>query len=188
MIMRTSKLFIILATTLALIAGCSGKTRVESDLRIKGAPDWVNEGTQMLNDKGGRLFHGVGSAPNMGDESLQMSTADDRARAEIAKVLNSFLKTASSDYSAMALSGGESVNEQSVSRQIENLTQINLTGAKIIGRWRDKRTGNIWSVAELDMKHMKETLEKAEQMSPGLRDFLVGEGDTVFDRITGGKQ
>ncbi len=186
MIKLRSKLLIV-AAALVLIAGCSGKTNVESDLNIKGAPDWVNEGTQMLNDKGGRLFHGVGSAPSMGDRSLQRSTADERARAEIARVLNSFLQTASNDYSAMASSGGETVNQQSISRQIENFTQINLTGAKIIGRWSDKRTGELWSIAELDMKRMKDTLEKAEQMSPGLREFLSSKGDSVFDQMAGDK-
>lgn len=185
---RISKYLITITAVITLAMGCSGKTEVESDLNIKGAPDWVNEGSQMLNDKGGRLFHGIGSAPAMGDDSLQRSTADERARAEIARVLNSFLKTASNDYTAAASSGGETASEMSVSRQIDNLTQINLTGAKIIGRWHDKRTGNVWSIAELDMKHMKKTLESAEQMSPGLRDFLTSEGDSIFDRITGGKQ
>ena len=37
---------------LLILVGCSSKTMVESDLGIKGAPDWVNEGTQILNDKG----------------------------------------------------------------------------------------------------------------------------------------
>jgi hypothetical protein len=181
-----NKLFIITLLLLAL-AGCAGKTNVESDLHIKGAPDWVNEGTQMLNDRGGRLFHGVGSAPVMGDESLQKTTADERARAELARVLSSYLKVASNDYSSAASSSGEFVNEQNVSREIENLSQINLTGAKIIGRWRDKHTGNIWSIAELDMKRVKETVKMTEQMSPGLRDFLSRESDSIFDRMTGGK-
>jgi hypothetical protein len=176
---------ILTSLTLLALAGCSSKTMVESDLHIKGAPDWVNEGTQMLNDKDGRLFHGVGSAAPMGNESLQKSTADERARAELARVLNSYLSVASKDYSAAASSGDESVSEQSVSRQIDNLTQINLTGARIIGRWRDTRTGTLYSIAELDMKRMKETLEKAEQMSPGLRDFITRESDTLFDRIAG---
>lgn len=173
------------ALLLTLLGGCASKTTVESDLHIKGAPDWVNEGTQMLNDQDGRLFHGVGSAAPMGDESLQRATADDRARAELARVLSSYLTVASNDYRAAASGGGESVNEQSVSRQIDNLTQINLTGAKIIGRWRDKRTGIIYAIAELDMKRMQQTLERAEQMSPNLRQFLNREGETIFDRIAG---
>ena len=176
------------AALLLFLAGCSSKTMVESDLHIKGAPDWVNEGTQMLNDKGGRLFHGVGSAPLMADESLQKATADDRARAELARILSSYLTVASNDYSTAASSGGEVVHEQSVTREIENLSQINLTGAKIIGRWRDKKTGMIYSIAELDMKRMKETLELAEQMSPSLRDFLSRESDNIFDRLAGEKK
>lgn len=170
-----------------IIAGCSSQTKVDSDLNIKGAPDWVNEGTQMLNDKDGRLFHGVGSAPAMGDASLQRATADDRARAEVAKILSSYLKVASKDYSSSASMGGEQANELSISREIENLTQVNLTGAKIIGRWSDKNTGTIWSVAELDLKRMKETMEKVEAVSPSLRNFLNKESDSIFDRMTGGQ-
>ena len=72
-----------LIVTVLLLAGCSSKTQVESDLHIDGAPDWVNEGNQMLNDEDGRLFHGIGSAPPMGDHSLQKNTvgkADFRPR------------------------------------------------------------------------------------------------------------
>ncbi len=79
---------------LLLLAGCSGKTMVESDLGIKGAPDWVNEGTQVLNDKDGRYFRGVGQAPPMADDSLQISTADSRARAEVAKMISSYIDVA----------------------------------------------------------------------------------------------
>ena len=173
------------AIAVILLTGCSSKTEVESDLHIKGAPDWVNEGNQMLNDRDGRLFHGIGSAPEMGNLSLQKNTADDRARAELARIFSSYLKVVSNDYSASAGAGDEQLGEQAVTRQIENLTQINLTGVKIIGRWRDENTGEIWSLAELDIKHMKKTLDKAMQMSPALREFLAKEGDSIFDRMTG---
>ena len=166
-----------------LFVGCSSKTSVESDLNIDGAPDWVNEGNQMLSDDGGRLFHGIGSAPLMGDHSLQKNTADDRARAEVARVFSSYLTVASKDFSAAASQGGEQVSEQAVSRQIDNLTQINLTGAKIIGRWRDEETGSIWSLAELDLERVQRTLDKAQTMSPALREFLAQQGDSIFDRL-----
>lgn len=66
---------------IAVLAACSSSpSKVKSDLGLKGAPDWVNEGTNILNEKDGRLFHGVGSANPVGDMSLQTSVADDRAR------------------------------------------------------------------------------------------------------------
>ena len=42
-----------IALGILLLAGCGGKTAVESDLHIDGAPDWVNEGNQMLKDRDG---------------------------------------------------------------------------------------------------------------------------------------
>jgi len=82
-------------------AGCSsGPTKVESDMGLKGVPDWVNEGTATFKTKDGRLFHGVGSAEVIGDLSFQTSVADDRARAEIARILTSYMEVVSRDYVA----------------------------------------------------------------------------------------
>ena len=97
------RLFWMSAVIIALTS-CAGRTKLESDLAIKGAPDWVNKGTNYVNDKDGRLFHGVGSASAMGDASLQRATADDRARAELERIFSSYLDVVSSDYHSAAKS------------------------------------------------------------------------------------
>ncbi len=174
----------LLALFLSLLAACSsGPTKVESDLSIKGAPDWVNEGTNILNNKNGRLFHGVGSAEPMGDMALQTSTADDRARAEVARILSSYMDVVSSSYQAAAKSGDNTVNEESVSRQIKNLTKVNLSGVRIIGRWRDPKTNTIWSIAELDMNQLKGTLAGVQDMNADLKRYIETSGDNIFDRV-----
>jgi len=163
----------------ALVA-CSGKTIVESDLRIAGAPDWVNKGTATLNDRGGRLIHGVAMAPAMGDESLQTSTADDRARAEVARVLSTYMDVASNDYAAAT---NNADNAQAISRQIKSATKVVLSGARIIAHWRDKRTNNIYALAELDMKQVKDTLKTVEGLNEDMRVYLDKHGDNIFDKI-----
>ena len=168
----------------AVIAACSTTTKVESDLGIKGAPDWVNQGRSILNDKDGRLFHGVGSASPAGDMSLQRSVADDRARAEVARVLSSYMDVVSSDYLAAAKSGGTSADEESVSRQIKNLSKVNLTGARIIGSWRDPKTNIIYSIAELDMKNVKTTLSGVQDMNGDLKRYIETQADNIFDRVS----
>ena len=165
------------------ISACSGTTKVESDLGLKGAPDWVNEGTNILNDKGGRLFHGVGSASPMGDMALQKSVADDRARAEVARVLSSYMDVVSSDFMASAKAGDTNVTEESVSRQIKALTKVNLAGAKIIGSWRDPKSNIIYSIAELDMKQVKSTLAGTHDMNDDLRRYIESSADNIFDRV-----
>ncbi len=175
---------LVLAVTLA---GCSARTQVHSDLGIRGAPDWVNQGSQALNDRKGRYIHGVGSAYMMSDASLQSATADNRARAEVARVLSSFMDVAIRDYSAQAGATGEEFSEQGVSRQVDNLTRVNMSGTRIIARWRDKRTGMLYSLAELDMKAVKATVAATEQMNAGLREHIGGaRGDNIFDAIVEG--
>ena len=166
------------------ISACSSTTQVESNLGIKGAPDWVNKGTNILNDKDGRLFHGVGSASPMGDMALQKSIADDRARAEVARVLSSYMDVVSSDYISSAKAGGASVAEESVTRQIKATTKVNLAGAKIIGSWRDPKSNIIYSIAELDMKHVKSTLAGTQNMNDDLRRYIETSADNIFDRVS----
>lgn len=166
-----------------ILVGCSSKTMVESNLRIKGAPDWVNEGTAILKNRDGRYFHGIGSAPLMTDQSLQIATADNRARAEIARILSSYMEVAYKDYTAASTTqAGEPMNETDISRQIQNITKVNLSGAHIIGHWRDKRSHMIYALAELDMKQVKKTLANVTDMNAQARQFIIDNGDNIFDR------
>ena len=171
-----------------LVAACSGRTVVESDLGVRGAPDWVNEGSQALNDRGGRLFHGVGQAPAMGDASLQIATADNRARAEIARVLSSYMDLAADDYANASVAGESRTSVQQTSSQIRNSTQLHLSGARIIARWKDKRTGAVYSLAELDMNTVKATLATARDMNQDARQYLDANADNLFDRFVQEKQ
>lgn len=180
--LRPEGLFLLVL--LALLTACSSKTTVESDLAIEGAPDWVNEGTNILKTKDGRLFHGVGSAPPLGDFSLQTSTADNRARAEVARILSSYMEIVSRDYIASGKAGEAGFTEQSVSRQIDNITRINLTGVRIIAHWRDdKKNSVIYSLAELDMDQVKSILGRVGDMNAGLKQYLDKQGGKIFDRI-----
>ena len=166
------------------LAACAGRTEIESDLGIEDAPDWVNEGSQALNNKDGRLIHGMGSAPKMRDAQLQRATADDRARAEVARVLSSFMNVVSQDFVATAGVGDAAVDEQAISRSIENVTRLNMSGTEIIGRWRDENTGTIYSQAELDLERVKGIVGSANQMHDGLRNHFAQHGETLFDRFT----
>ncbi|SFD55493.1 hypothetical protein SAMN05660831_01837 [Thiohalospira halophila DSM 15071] len=172
-----------LVALLALaVAACGSMRSVESDLGIEGAPGWVNQGTGPLRDGDSRLFHGVGQAPAMGDRSLQIETADNRARAKLARALSAYMEVVSSDYRARAGEGERAVDEASISRQIEAVTELNLAGARIIGRWRNPETDTVYALAELRLQEVADTTAGVEAMAPGLRDHLQERGGRLFDR------
>jgi len=178
---------ILLISIVVLLGACAGKTKVESDLDIAGAPDWVNKGTQFLNDRDGRLFHGVGEAPAMASKSLQKSTADNRARTEVARIFSSFMDAVSNDYLAASSSGGSGVNEQAVSQQIKAVTKVNLAGAKIIARWKDKKTNIIYSLAELDLEKVKGTVNTTKNMNGDLKNYISANSGNIFDKMKTGE-
>jgi hypothetical protein len=178
---RTTIKAVAVLAVMAALAACGGKTTVKSNMYIKGAPDWVNKGTTVLKDQHGRLFHGVGLASDMGNLSLQTTTSEDRARAEVARILTSYMDVVSKDYVSANRNDGRNVSEEQVSREIKNLTQTNLAGVKIIGHWRDRKTNNLFSLAELDVRQIKQTLDTYRQMNEGLRSYIDKNADRVFD-------
>ena len=175
---------LMIAAAIILAACSTSQTQLDSELGIKGAPDWVNKGTAYVNNKDGRLFLGVGSAAPMGDDSLQRATADDRARAEVARIFSSYLDVVSNDYQASAKSGGNSVNEEAVSRQIKNLTKIDLAGAKIIAHWKDTKTKTLWSICELDIKAVKDNVAARHDMNEDVQRYIQSNADNIFDRVS----
>lgn len=181
--MKRSSLLLIFGFALTL-AACSSQTKLDSDLGVAGAPDWVNKGSAYVANDGGRLFHGVGSAGAVGDASLQRSVADDRARAELARIFSNYLDVASADYQAAAKSGKDTQTDESVSRQIKSVSQLNLSGARIIARWQDKKTNTLWAIAEIDLKQFKEALSAAREMNADAKRYLAEHGDNVFDRVS----
>jgi len=94
------------------------------------------------------------------------------------------MDVASSDY-ASATNNAD--NEQAIARQIKSATKVVLSGVQIIAHWRDKRTGNIYALAELDMKQVKDTLKTVEGLNEDMRIYLDKHGDNIFDSMKGAK-
>lgn len=165
------------------LSACSSNDRVETDLGIKGAPDWVNEGTQMVDNNDGQLIYGVGMAPTMNDQSLQKSTADNRARAEIARVLQTFIDSTLQDYSAASNNGEISTNNMNIEREIRSTSQLALSGARVLGHWKDPRTDDIYAFTVLDMEKVDELVAKASNLSDGFKDFFKRTSTASFQRF-----
>lgn len=178
--MKTNLMHSLVAAVMVIgLAACSGNSSVESDLSIKGAPDWVNEGTQAISNDDGRLIYGVGMSAVVGDTSLQKNVSDNRARAEVASILSTTVDSSSGDYTTA--SGG--VANNSVEQQIKTQTQLALKGAKVIGRWRNEESGDIYSIVELDLDNLEDAIERAKGLTDEVKQQAIAKTNMNFDRF-----
>jgi len=251
-----------LAVLGAVITGCVLEPmQSDNPVVIKGAPDWVNKGSYFNGVKDARLFYGVSSANPQGDFALQKSIADDRAHAEVVRVLVTFLDVVAYEFLQASRNSDSSVSEEMIYRHIEDaairrvnegvITQIDeaisrqfkegvssqfkedlvrkvkdsahreikeaisyqieisrnleeiisrqfkdavlrqmkttasahLVKARIIGNWHDPRTNAIWSISELELKNIKNTMTGIADINAELKQFVEINADNIFDRI-----
>ncbi len=165
------------------LLACASNSNLNDAADVNGVPAWVSEGSVIRTSKDGRRFHGVGSAPMLGDFSLQTSTADKRARGEINRILASYVEIVSRDFIASGDADESGFSAQHVAQQMDQLANIDLTGIQVIGHWTDKQNKVVYSIAEVNMQQVREAIKSAELLHPGLRKFIKVEGSSIFDRI-----
>ncbi len=180
---RVAMRWCVLISTTWILLACANNSALNDAADANGVPAWVNEGSTIRTSRDGRQFHGVGSAPMLGDFSLQTSTADNRARSEINRILASYVEIVSRDFIASGDADESGFNAQHVAQQMDQLANIDLTGIEVIGHWTDKQNKVIYSIAEVNMQQVREAIKSAESLHPGLRKFINVEGDSIFDRI-----
>lgn len=183
----TRSLFCMSLTTMllsVLVFGCAANdAQISNELSANGVPRWVAIGSKTLKSKSGRVFHGVGSAVEAGDFARQTTIADQRAKSELENILNSYIEIVSRDYTASVKLMNESFIHQKSAEDINTITEINMPAVRVVGHWRDSKTGIVYSIAELSMTHVQTSLEKMKGLDDAFLSFLQSEGLNIFDRI-----
>ena len=108
-----------------LMAACgSSKQAGDAPKSFEGInyPDWVLKGGGAFGGDSGRVFYGVGSVSGVKDFSLARLTADNRARADIARVFETYSASLMKDYMSATTTGGESNEEQHIENVVKTFS------------------------------------------------------------------
>ena len=137
-------------------------------------PQWVMKGSGAFDVEKGKVFYGVGAASGIKNKALLRQTADNRARAEIAKTMEIYVASLSKDYMASTTAGDmeTSSEEQHVETALKSFTKATLHGATIVDRWMDPADGTMYALCELDMFSFKEALDKYKELDKKVRDYV----------------
>jgi len=174
--MKTKNLFVLFITLsmgILLVAGCTTSPKPSADPASMG-PAWVMKGSGAFDVQKGKVFYGVGSASGIKNKALLRQTSDNRARAEIAKTMETYVATLAKDYMASTTAGdmSKSSEEQHVETALKTFSKTTLHGAEIVDRWMDPSDGSMYSLCELDLYSFKDALEKNKELDKQVEDYV----------------
>ena len=160
-----------------LLASCASK-------QAKG-PDWVWKGNGAFDNDNAKVFYGVGVASGIKNKALARSTSDNRARAEIAKILETYVAMLAKDYMASTTAGDmkASTEEQHVETALKSFSKTTLHGARIVNRWEDPTDGTYYSLCELDLVSFKQTLDKYNELDSKVSRYVRENADKMHKQL-----
>lgn len=181
--MKRIRMGTVLLATALLLGGCSGKHQL-----VPGAPDWVNRGSGAFADADAKVFHGVGAVAGIASPSLAVQVADARARADIARQLETYVSAMVRDYqssqSAPAASGTPQPREaQQVEQALKTVTQVSVRGARVLEHWKEPESGTLYALVKLDLKEFKSALEGLQEIDPELKSFVRARAEQSFEQL-----
>ena len=150
-----------------------------------GTPDWVEDGSGALNSSEDRAFYGVGSVIGVKNEPLAWDTAENRARAELARNFQTYTAYLMRDYGAATNIDDftQSTEEQNIERAIKTFSPVTLRGARPVERYKDDDTHTYYVLAKLSLDDAKSALVQSQEVDSEMRDFVRNNADRLFERL-----
>ena len=168
-----------------VVGGCGGGNAGLTGTTASGSPAWVNKGSGAFSGDRGKAFYGVGSAPKMVDASLQRDRANNRARAEILKIFNTYIAYMMKDYSRSTTAGD--MSKESYEADVQSVQKTisigDLNGAQIMDTWKDPADGTLYALAVLDVTGVGDLMAKKGELDAKLRDYVRANAEKSFDDL-----
>lgn len=172
----------VLALSSFFLLSCAG-----AQLRGGTPPDWVKEGSRAFGDGGEKVFYGVGAVVGVGNEPLAWTTAENRARAEVGKVFETYTASLMKDYMA-STTGAPTVaadtpraEEQHIEQAVKTFSAVTLSGVMIVDRWVDDDSDTYYALARLDLEEFKDSLAMVRDLNEDAKAFIRENADQSFD-------
>jgi hypothetical protein len=178
--MKVWSKFLVLVSVGALLAACGTPKSEPENLKGIDYPEWVLKGSGAFGGESGRVFYGVGSVSGIKNHALARTTADNRARAEIAKIFEVYSASLMKDYMASTTAGDMSASseEQHVEQAIKTFSAQTLSGVQVVDHWFHP-DGTVYALAQLDLEGFTNALDRMKELNAEVRDYVRKNAERV---------
>lgn len=177
-----------------VLVSCAG-SKVKQDLtaptqppiqEMKG-PEWLTKGSGAFNSEQGKVFYGVGVS-DYKDVVLQRTAADNQARKEVAKVLESYTASLEKEYRAVTTGGAENLesSESHTENAMKTITSMTLSGVEIIDHWQNPVSRELYALARFDLaafKKLSDQLGEMNEMDEKLKAYIKENADRLHEEL-----
>ncbi len=173
-----------------LLTGCAStkvaeKVTETTPIQDLKAPEWVVKGSGAFSGQQVKVFYGVGSAAEMKNPSMLRMASEDRARAALAKEIQVYTASLQKDYmeSMTARSAHATSDSQLVESAIKTVTAMTLRGVQIVDHWQNPATGELFSLARVDVELLKNNLDQTKEIDPNVKEYIKKNADHLHEQL-----
>ncbi len=149
----------------------------------ESTPKWVKTGTYTGQDS--KAFYGIGEVMGIRNEPLAWDAAENRARAQMVKVLSTYTAYLMRDYAASTTAGDfkRTTEEQHIEEATKTFASATLNGVRPVDRYKDEKKGIYYVVVKMDLEDVKDMLMQSNELNSQMRDFVRKNADRAFERL-----
>ncbi|GEM_PF-3161356 len=165
-----------------LLCGCGSSSPEKSAVKVDSyLPDWISSPKRV--DAVGDLF-GVGVARIKGNRALAIKTAEDRAVAGIARVLEAEVSRIIDGYRPAAPdSAGVAAPDRDIDGARRSLVEEAAAGIEVINRFLDKPEGLVYVRARLELEEFEKRLDGIDTIGPQMKEYIRGNAKKAFAKL-----
>ena len=169
------------AQIVAMVLG--GMFAILTITACESTPKWVKTGNYTGRDS--KAFYGIGEVMGIRNEPLAWDAAENRARAQMVKVLSTYTAYLMRDYAASTAVGDfkKTAEEQNVEEATKTFAAATLNGVRSVDRYKDEKKGIYYVVVKMDLEDVKDMLTQSKELNSQMRDFVRKNADRAFERL-----
>lgn len=149
----------------------------------QSTPKWVKTGSYKPEEA--KAFYSMGEVMGIRNEPLAWDAAENRARAQMVKVLSTYTAYLMRDYAASTagLDLTRTAEEQHVEVATKTFAAATLNGVRPVDRYKDEKKGIYYVVVKMELDDVKDMLMHSTELNSQMRDYVRKNADRAFERL-----
>ena len=149
----------------------------------ESTPKWVKRGS--YTGENAKAFYSMGEVMGIRNEPLAWDAAENRARAQMVKILSTYTAYLMRDYAASTAGFDlkKTAEEQHIEEATKTFAAATLNGVRPVDRYKDEKKGIYYVVVKMELEDVKDMLMQSTELNSQMRDYVRKNADRAFERL-----